>query len=207
MNALALPKNVRLERRTAHFPDSLAESDWKKLGPLAHRFQDDLNFFIGDWLNFGREAYQRWRKCDAEKAGAYALAQARTHHAYGTLANCASVCRAIDSRRSEHLPWSHHVIIAPLEPDAQSDWLARAAKDKMSVSDLRLAIRRASGTEAEAEPNPPDPDFPAWIWDAQRWIARQQPEDWTNIRRMAFAAQCAPFLRGLKLLTTLDEHR
>jgi len=208
MSGLQLPSQVKFDGRSAHFTNSLDEKTWKQLGPLAATFQDNLNFFLGDWLNFGRLAYQRWRENDIAKlsgdqrdtaASAYADAIAKTHYAYGTLRNCSSVCRAL-SLRSDKLPWSHHVVIAPLEADDQKHWLKEAAAHRLSVSDLRQELRQIGRRDAQDGPSEAATercDFPSWLWDAQRWLARQKEGEWTAERRRVFAETARPVLVAL----------
>jgi hypothetical protein len=45
------------------------------------------------------------------------------------------------SLRNDRLSWSHHVLLAPLEPDEQRRWLRRAGEERLSVADLRLELR------------------------------------------------------------------
>jgi hypothetical protein len=54
------------------------------------------------------------------------------------------------SLRSDKLTWSHHVLLAPLEPDEQKRWLQHAQDQRLSVADLRTELRRTRGTEAKA---------------------------------------------------------
>jgi hypothetical protein len=56
------------------------------------------------------------------------------------------------SLRSDKLSWSHHVLLAPLEPDEQREWLEQATRDRFTVADLRAALRaeRSSGTQDAA---------------------------------------------------------
>jgi predicted metalloenzyme YecM len=62
------------------------------------------------------------------------------------------------SLRSDKLSWSHHVLLAPLEPDDQQHWLERAQKERLSVADLRLELRRSHGDGGKLEaPSSADP--------------------------------------------------
>lgn len=206
MSGLILPSQVKFDGRTARFTDALDEKTWKQLGPVAATFQDSLNFFLGDWLNYGRVAYRRWREGDIAKmpldqreqaASVYADAMAKTHCTYQHLRNCSSVCRQLSSR-TDKLPWSHHAVISPLEPDAQRHWLTEAVRHKLSVSDLRLELRSANRRdESDGPADNAAQDFPAWLWDAQRWLARQDPDEWTQARRSAFRIAARPVLLGL----------
>jgi hypothetical protein len=213
MSGLSLPSEVKFDGRTARFKSALDEKTWKNLGPVAATFQDSLNFFLGDWLNYGRLAYRRWREEDIARlsleqrdnaASAYADAIAKTHYAYGTLRDCSWVCRNL-SVRIDKLPWAHHRIIAPLEPDAQKHWLKEAVSHRLSVSDLRLELRSAARSDDDSTGPPAGTqDFPAWLWDAQRWLARQDAKTWTAARRSAFRDAARPVLLALCELAEMN---
>ncbi len=65
-----------------------------------------------------------------------------------SLRNMAYVASRFDpSLRRDDLTWSHHALLAALEPDAQRYWLERAARDRLSVADLRLELRAARCVE------------------------------------------------------------
>jgi hypothetical protein len=54
------------------------------------------------------------------------------------------------SLRNDKLTWSHHVLLAPLDADAQRQWLGRASEERLSVADLRLELRALRSGESEA---------------------------------------------------------
>jgi hypothetical protein len=83
-----------------------------------------------------------------------------TGYDVASLRNMAWVASQFDlSLRSDKLTWSHHVLLAPLEPEEQKRWLDRALEQRLSVADLRVELRAAQGaggklaasSEAEAE--------------------------------------------------------
>ncbi|HEY6551297.1 MAG TPA: hypothetical protein VIY71_08890 [Solirubrobacterales bacterium] len=47
------------------------------------------------------------------------------------------------------MTWSHHVLLAPLEPEQQKRWLDRAIAERLSVADLRVELRAARGAEGK----------------------------------------------------------
>ena len=72
----------------------------------------------------------------------YAEAARVTGYDVASLRNMAWVASHFDlSLRSDKLAWSHHVLLAPLEPDEQRHWLERASEERLSVADLRVELR------------------------------------------------------------------
>ena len=109
---------------------------------------------MGDWIRYGTA---KW----GEK---YAEAARVTGYDVASLRNMAWVASRFDaSLRSDKLTWSHHVLLAPLEPDEQRHWLERASEERFSVIDLRQALRALqAGGERE-----PDGEMPADSGDAR----------------------------------------
>lgn len=89
-------------------------------------------FVIGDLINHtaarAGEKYARWMEV--------------TGLDYQTLANAASVCRAIPiEKRRPGLSFSHHKEVARLAPDARERWLDEAESRSMSKERLRRSIQ------------------------------------------------------------------
>lgn len=115
----------------------------KRLGAVGRCSQ----WWIGDWIRYGTA---RWgeRYVEASRITGYDVA---------TLRNMAWVASQFGnlSLRSDKLTWSHHVLLAPLSTDEKIEWLSRATRERLSVSDLRLELRNASrGSLAAADPSP-----------------------------------------------------
>jgi hypothetical protein len=74
----------------------------------------------------------------------YADAARVTGYDVASLRNMAWVASRFEpSLRSDKLTWSHHVLLAPLEPEEQRHWIERAAQSRFSVADLRIELRMA----------------------------------------------------------------
>ena len=56
------------------------------------------------------------------------------------------------SLRSDKLSWSHHVLLAPLDPEDQRHWIERAEGERLSVADLRLELRANGPGETGQRP-------------------------------------------------------
>jgi hypothetical protein len=123
---------------------SLGRAEWLATGRRLGMIGRCSQWWIGDWIRYGNA---KW----GEK---YAEAARVTGYDVASLRNMAWVASRFDvSLRSDKLSWSHHVLLAPLEPDEQRYWLERAAEERFSVTDLRQALRglREGASEAPAE--------------------------------------------------------
>jgi hypothetical protein len=87
---------------------------------------------IGDWIRYGNTRF-------GER---YSRAARITGYDVQTLMNMVYVASRYGvSRRRENLSWSHHETLAALDPEVQDQWLDRAMAERLSISDLRLALR------------------------------------------------------------------
>jgi hypothetical protein len=122
----ALSKIAWVPRRDLDHADWLATG--RRLGAIGRCSQ----WWIGDWIRYGTS---RW----GEK---YAEAARVTGYDVASLRNMAWVASRFDlSLRNDKLTWSHHVLLAPFEPETQREWLRRASEERLSVADLRLELR------------------------------------------------------------------
>ncbi|HUU52578.1 MAG TPA: hypothetical protein VMW92_06085 [Candidatus Heimdallarchaeota archaeon] len=99
---------------------SVSEEDYFKIGQALLTIKGTLQWWIGDWINAGKEKYSRNK---------YDIALYEFHYTYGTLANIASICEKVKSScRHENLSFEHHRAVAPLPPEEQVFWLDNAEK-------------------------------------------------------------------------------
>jgi len=120
---------------------NLEYADWlaagRRLGSMARASQ----WWIGDWIRYGAA---KW----GEK---YVEAARITGYDPHSLRNMAYVASRVSlSLRSDKLTWSHHVLLASLEPEEQRYWLERASDDRMSVEDLRIELRSVARASKQA---------------------------------------------------------
>jgi hypothetical protein len=109
----------------------------RRLGAIGRCSQ----WWIGDWVRYGTA---RWGERYAEAARV-------TGYDVASLRNMAWVAAQFDvSLRSDKLTWSHHVLLAPLEPEEQKRWLDRALQERLSVADLRLELKASRGGREKA---------------------------------------------------------
>lgn len=122
----------------------LDRADWLAAGRRLGAIGRCSQWWIGDWVRYGTS---RW----GEK---YAEAARITGYDVASLRNMAWVASRFGQElRNDQLSWSHHVLLAPLEPDSQREWLTRAADERLSVADLRLELRRSRNGEKRSVQN------------------------------------------------------
>jgi hypothetical protein len=126
--------------------NGLAYRDWVLAGRRIGIMWRGSPWWIGDWLLYGTS---RWGEM-------YAQAAKITGYDPKSLRNMRYVASRFDlSLRRDNLTWSHHALLASLEPDAQRRWLDRADHDRLSVEDLRIELRIARCDNASRwEPDP-----------------------------------------------------
>ena len=106
--------------------------EWEQCGRVLRRIEGAVQFWIGDWVNYGEKAYGE-KYTDAERV---------TGLDVGTLMNYASVAKHVEtSLRSEIVPYSIHALVAPLDHDRQVAILARAAAEDLTVTKVREILR------------------------------------------------------------------
>ena len=120
----------------------LGQAAWLATGRRLGAIGRCSQWWIGDWIRYGTS---RWGERYAEAARV-------TGYDVASLRNMAWVASQFDlSLRSDKLTWSHHVLLAPLEPDEQKRWLDHALEERLSVADLRVELRTAQGAVGRAE--------------------------------------------------------
>ncbi len=126
----------------------LGQAGWLSAGRRLGAIGRCSQWWIGDWVRYGTA---RWGERYAEAARV-------TGYDVASLRNMAWVASRFDlSLRSDKLSWSHHVLLAPLEPEEQRRWLERAQAERLSVADLRLELRAARRGASGGEAQPRDP--------------------------------------------------
>ncbi len=116
----------------------------RKLGALGRGGQ----WWLGDWLLYG--AF-RWGQKYAEAARV-------TGYDAGSLRNMAWIASQFPPpRRRASLTWCHHAAVAGLSLAEQERWLELVSAERLTVADLRAALRteRAHREQAAASPAVP----------------------------------------------------
>lgn len=129
--------------------EDLTYDEWEDLGLKLAKVEQSIGFIIGDWINYGEKRY-------GEK---YSDALKRTGLAYDTLVKYAHVAKRVQlGIRIPNLDWTHHRQVAKIkDPEKQSEWLAIAEREKLSVARLRKSLNFGRlATEEEVQGDPAD---------------------------------------------------
>jgi nucleotide-binding universal stress UspA family protein len=148
-----LPIVAPYDLRPLHFEalEQLEFDEWLQIGQTLHDMGQSLSWWLGDWWVYGETHF-------GEEHSQGAPTDFRSQK---TIANAASVCSRItpDRRRAE-LSYSHHAVVAYLDPPKGDEWLQTAIDEGLSVHKLRDRIR-AINVDPDLEPIPePEPDRP-----------------------------------------------
>ena len=113
-------------------PNDLAYDQWAEIGLRISRIKRFSNWALADWLNFGEKQFSE----------TYAQGVAATGFQPDYLAIIKYVGAAVEpSRRRESLSFSHHRLVASLNPEAQDQFLREAEENDWSQDVLREAIK------------------------------------------------------------------
>ena len=136
-SSLALP--VEADDTGLDLPKGMPVAQWRRTGESLGQIDRACRWWIGDWLSYG----------ELEYGERYAPAAAATGYSEQTLMDAVWVARSVSkSRRVKRLSFSHHKAVAKLKPAEQERYLADAARNDWSVSELRKRIGEEAGTAA-----------------------------------------------------------
>lgn len=110
-------------------PDDMTDDELVEIGTLLRGMESSIQWLLGDWLN---RAERVWGRIYSDVPG----------YSYGTLRTYASVARSVQlSTRIDKLSFAHHQLVAGLAGDDQKAWLAFAEENKLTVAQLRAAMK------------------------------------------------------------------
>jgi hypothetical protein len=155
---LGEPAGVHITKNGLTFNRDLSLEEWSNFGKKLKTIEGALQWWIGDWLNYGEKNY-------GEK---YTEAMRVLDYEEKSLRNMSSVAKKIEmSRRRDNLSWSHHAEVAALDPKEQTKLLDLAEKEEVSVKELRAAVKQSN--RPEVPPNPTE------IRKLRVWIKAECP--------------------------------
>jgi hypothetical protein len=110
----------------------LNEAEWSAAGRRLGWIGRGSQWWIGDWLRYGN---RKWGET-------YPRAARITGYDVASLRNMAWIASQFDvSLRNDRLTWSHHALLASLETAEKQHWLNESVARRLSVADLRVALR------------------------------------------------------------------
>lgn len=133
MNTLSVIDDYcQLTETSLKFKQEVTLEEWRRVFESLKIIEGSVQFWIGDCLAY-RE--QKW--------GMYDDLTEKTRYEKGSLRYMKLVAEKIESaRRRADLTFSHHLEVLKLLPDKQDEYLEKAAKNKLSVRDLRKLLRK-----------------------------------------------------------------
>jgi hypothetical protein len=119
--------------------EDATEEDYERVGRTLLNMQGALQWWIGDWIVYG----------DAFKWGeTYKRLAVEFGYEIDTLYRYAALCRKIQfGIRNPELDPAHHRLVAYMDEELQTQWLAYAAAHELKVEELRQAIRSQHPTK------------------------------------------------------------
>ena len=128
----SLTDSVSISETGLSVVKELSFDQWSTLMGTLSRMDTAFQFAIGDALLYGESRY-------GER---YAQAVDVTGQSYQSLANYVWVSKAVDKdRRVAGLSWTHHRIVAKLDPDKQTELLKRAKAEDWTITTLMEEVR------------------------------------------------------------------
>jgi hypothetical protein len=112
--------------------ESLSRPEWDNIGTFLKTANKAVQWWIGDWLNFGE---RKWGEM-------YTQALEQTDYEQGSLRQMKWVSSKVQlCTRVHNLDWTHYREVADLPQPQQELWLTYAEKNNTSVHDLRRLIK------------------------------------------------------------------
>ena len=129
---LALPGHVQATKTGLIFSNGISYEDWEAVGDKLKSINAAVQWWIGDWLNYGEN---KWGEM-------YANAIEETDYKGGTLRNYKYVAGRIElSHRCDNLSWSTHREVAALDKKSQIKLLQAASKKGWNMDTMRQAVK------------------------------------------------------------------
>jgi len=139
---IIIPK-CEIKKTGLIFDENLTFSEWSDIGKVLNQAEGSIQWWIGDWLNYGEF---KWGE-------QYKEAEEVTGFVYDYLRHLRKVSKAVQfGRRRPNLLWAHHQEVAPFEPAEQDYWLDSAEKKEWTSKDLRREIRESKIETADPLP-------------------------------------------------------
>ena len=128
------------------FQNETSVAEWEEVGQFIAQVEGAVQWWIGDWLNYG-EGRPKWGDKYEAAVERFGLKQ-KTLEDYKAVAS-----RFQFPERSGKLPWSHHQAIAYEPPAIRKELLQEAADSELSVSQLKKeAKHRRQGRDTPSLP-------------------------------------------------------
>lgn len=171
--------------------DQMSFEDWQRFGTTIRRLQKTIAWIVGDWLAHGERHYRDTYETAAEKLG----------YKVKTLYNYKYVASRVElSLRCESLSFTHHYLVATLEPDRQAYWLAKAVEGKWSIKRLKIEMVKEGCDDVPTTPsktgNHSNDVFKFTI--GLKAMVKKNSQEWSGVERLQMAQILEEILAELR---------
>lgn len=145
---VTLPK-AQMTKTKLSIPENTSFDEWKNIGRQLKGVEGAIQFWVGDWINFGERKF----------GDKYLIAMAQTGFSYEYLKTIAWVSKRFNgssgttneglATRHENLSFTHHQAVAALPGLVAEKLLDKAVTDRLTREELKAEVR-----EWQAEHNP-----------------------------------------------------
>ena len=123
--------------------------DWQRAGEQLRAIERHVQFWIGDWVNYGRDRWGEHAEQGMADDGEILAAEA-TGWKPATIDQYARVARQVPpANRDPDLPFSHHREVADKPVEAQWPWLQKAKGENWTAERLRAELKREATPTAD----------------------------------------------------------
>lgn len=183
----------------------MSYADWEAVGFELAKVGKAMQWWIGDWVNYGGKRYGETYKAAIDATGM----------SYGAVKQFASLCNEFEMCRRRHiLSFKHHVEVWSLEPDQQDELLDRAEAEGLSCAKLREIVRSMNGGNSKVGETPVAHTAVEQIVDseedlphnqiADNWAANCIKEFGRRENRLAFVRAIIQQLSDAELIVVRD---
>lgn len=153
--------------------DKLSYAEWESVGFDLAKVGKAMQWWIGDWVNYGGKRYGETYKAAIEATGM----SPKTCQTYALISKAFEM-----PRRRGNLAFGHHVEVWSLEPGQQDELLDRAETEGLSCAKLRELVRSINSID-EIERGEANQEIER---QADHRDSQEDTENWSEIAVKAF---------------------
>jgi len=125
-------QKVHFEKNGLVIDEGVSQPEWEEIGTFLRQAEKSVQWWIGDWINFGEKKYGEL----------YTQALEETDYNQRSLSYMKAISERFDlSRRFHNLTWSYYIEVLYLDEPKQDYWLNYAETNGLSTRQLKAAIR------------------------------------------------------------------
>jgi hypothetical protein len=147
---------------------------WVEVGATLRQITRSIAWWVGDWVSHGEWLFgDRYAQAvDGQDAGKW-------------LRYCAVASRIPPARRRVELSWTHHLIVAYLEPEEQERLLDLSVEEKLRTGELRARVKALFSSPPMRDETPE----PVLDWSLPEHEPVEIMPGWREITVSALAAE------------------